>query len=96
MPRHEGPCHGCVPGCGRDEHHGELGRRHPDLASGRREGDAADDVTGEGGSGDIDGMEKDAYRVFIGRDARMMDTLYRINPKGAAGFIARQMKDLLR
>ena len=43
----------------------------------------------------LDGMEKDVYRVFIGRDARMMDALYRINPKGAAGFIARQMKDLL-
>ena len=43
----------------------------------------------------LDGVEKDAYRVFIGNDARMMDALYRINPKGAAGFIARQMKDLL-
>jgi hypothetical protein len=41
-------------------------------------------------------MEKNAYRVLIGRDAKLMDVLYRINPKGAAGFIARQMKDLLK
>lgn len=44
----------------------------------------------------LDGMEKNAYRVFVGRDARMMDALYRINPSGAASFIARQMKDLLK
>jgi short-subunit dehydrogenase len=44
----------------------------------------------------LDGMEKDAYRVLIGRDARMMDLLYRIYPKGATSMIARQMKDLLR
>jgi hypothetical protein len=40
-------------------------------------------------------MERNAYRVLVGRDARMMDLLYRINPSGAAAFIARQMKDLL-
>jgi short-subunit dehydrogenase len=44
----------------------------------------------------VDGMERDAYRVLVGRDARMMDLLYRINPKGATSFITRQMKDLLR
>jgi short-subunit dehydrogenase len=43
----------------------------------------------------LDGMEKNAYRVMVGNDARMMDALYRINPSGAAAFIARQMKDLL-
>jgi len=43
----------------------------------------------------LDGMEKNAYRVLIGRDAKLMDLLYRVNPKGAAGFIARQMKSLL-
>lgn len=48
---------------------------------------AADDI--------VDGMERNAYRVLVGRDAKLMDLLYRINPKGAAGFIARQMKDLL-
>jgi short-subunit dehydrogenase len=43
----------------------------------------------------LDGMEKNAYRVLIGRDAKMMDALYRINPRGAAAMIARQMKSLI-
>jgi NAD(P)-dependent dehydrogenase (short-subunit alcohol dehydrogenase family) len=43
----------------------------------------------------LDGMEKDAYRVLIGRDARMMDLLYRLAPRRAAGLVARQMQDLL-
>lgn len=41
-------------------------------------------------------MEKNAYRVLIGRDAKMMDLIYRLNPKRAATMIASQMKDLLR
>jgi short-subunit dehydrogenase len=43
----------------------------------------------------LDGMEKDAYRVMVGSDAKLMDRLYRLSPRRAAGFIARQMKDLL-
>lgn len=43
----------------------------------------------------LDGMARNAYRVLIGQDARMMDLLYRVNPSGAAGFIARQMRGLL-
>lgn len=43
----------------------------------------------------LDGMEKDAYRVMVGSDAKLMDRLYRLDPRRAAGFIARQMKDLL-
>lgn len=43
----------------------------------------------------LDGMAKNAYRVVIGRDAKMMDLFYRVNPSGAAGLIARQMKSLL-
>jgi len=43
----------------------------------------------------LDGMERRAYRVVIGRDAKMMDLLYRVNPSGAAAFIARQMKGLI-
>jgi NAD(P)-dependent dehydrogenase (short-subunit alcohol dehydrogenase family) len=43
----------------------------------------------------LDGMERDAYRVLVGGDAKLMDRLYRLNPRRAAGFIARQMKDLL-
>ena len=44
----------------------------------------------------LDGMEKNACRVLIGRDAKMMDVLYRVNPRGAASFIARQMQGPLR
>jgi short-subunit dehydrogenase len=43
----------------------------------------------------LDGMERNAYRVLIGRDAKLMDLFYRVNPKGAAALIARQMKGLL-
>jgi NAD(P)-dependent dehydrogenase (short-subunit alcohol dehydrogenase family) len=43
----------------------------------------------------VDGMERNAYRVLVGRDAKLMDLLYRINPSGAASFIGRQMKGLL-
>jgi hypothetical protein len=43
----------------------------------------------------LDGMEKNAYRVMVGGDAKLMDLLYRVNPSGAAAFIARQMKGLL-
>jgi NAD(P)-dependent dehydrogenase (short-subunit alcohol dehydrogenase family) len=43
----------------------------------------------------IDGMERNRFRVLVGRDAKLMDALYRIAPGWAAGFIARQMRDLL-
>ena len=43
----------------------------------------------------LDGMEKDAYRVMVGSDAKLMDRLYRLSPRRAAGFIAKQMRDLL-
>lgn len=43
----------------------------------------------------LDGMEKNAYRVMVGSDAKLMDRLYRLDPRRAAGFIARQMKGLL-
>jgi short-subunit dehydrogenase len=44
----------------------------------------------------LDGMEKNAYRVLIGRDAKSMDILYRVTPRRSASFIAGKMKDLLR
>jgi hypothetical protein len=44
----------------------------------------------------LDGMEKNAYRVMVGSDAKLMDRLYRLSPKRAAGFIQRQMRDLLK
>lgn len=43
----------------------------------------------------LDGMEKNAYRVLVGNDAKFMDTIYRLHPRRAAGFIAKQMKALL-
>lgn len=43
----------------------------------------------------IDAVEKDSYRVRVGRDARLMDYLYRLSPKFAANFIYKQMRSLL-
>ncbi len=43
----------------------------------------------------LDGMEKDVYRVMVGGDAKLMDRLYRLSPRHAAAFIARQMRSLL-
>jgi NADP-dependent 3-hydroxy acid dehydrogenase YdfG len=43
----------------------------------------------------LDGMEKDAFRVMVGGDATFMDRIYRLDPRRAAGFIAKQMKSLL-
>ena len=43
----------------------------------------------------LDGMERDAYRILVGRDASLMDLLYRVAPRRAAGFIASQMGNLL-
>ena len=43
----------------------------------------------------IDGMEKNRYRVVMGKDAKMLDLLYRLNPAYAAGFVAKKMGALL-
>lgn len=43
----------------------------------------------------IDGIEKDKYRVLVGKDARIMDFLYRLNPKSAAAMITKQMSKIL-
>lgn len=43
----------------------------------------------------IDGMEHDKPRIFTGKDSRMMDKLYRLNPVYATKLIAKQMKSLL-
>ncbi len=43
----------------------------------------------------IDGIEKNAYRVMAGNDAKFMDFITRLAPKGAAKFIYEQMKSLL-
>jgi short-subunit dehydrogenase len=43
----------------------------------------------------IDGMEKDRYRVLVGKDSSFMDFIYRLNPKRAANFINKKMQGLL-
>ncbi|MBI3717958.1 MAG: SDR family NAD(P)-dependent oxidoreductase [Sphingobacteriales bacterium] len=43
----------------------------------------------------IDGMEKNLYRIIVGRDALFMDLFCRLNPKGAASMISKKMKYLL-
>jgi NAD(P)-dependent dehydrogenase (short-subunit alcohol dehydrogenase family) len=43
----------------------------------------------------VEAVEQDRYSVLVGSDARFMDFIYRLNPKGAAGFIYKQMKSLL-
>jgi hypothetical protein len=40
-------------------------------------------------------IERDAYRVLIGRDAKVMDKLYRLNPRRAARLVAGKMRSLL-
>jgi short-subunit dehydrogenase len=43
----------------------------------------------------IDGMEHDKFQIYIGRDASMMNILYRINPRWATNFMFKQMEALL-
>ena len=43
----------------------------------------------------LNALEKDDYRVLVGRDAWMMDLATRFSPKGAASLVYRQMKELL-
>ena len=43
----------------------------------------------------IDGIERDRYSIFVGRDAAFMDLIYRLSPKRAANYIFRQMQSLL-
>lgn len=41
------------------------------------------------------GIEKNKPQIFTGKDSKMMNMLYRINPTFATKFIAKQMRDLL-
>jgi len=43
----------------------------------------------------VRGIERDAFHVFVGRDAAIMDALYRLNPAFAARTIAKRMGELL-
>ena len=40
----------------------------------------------------ITAIEKNRYRVTVGKDAAMLDLMYRLYPKGATNFISRMMK----
>ncbi|MFP4323193.1 MAG: hypothetical protein ACLFTK_12130 [Anaerolineales bacterium] len=42
----------------------------------------------------IKGIERDAFQVYVGRDANMMNMLYRLSPKRATRFMYNQMKAL--
>jgi short-subunit dehydrogenase len=44
----------------------------------------------------IKGMENNLYHIFVGKDAKWMDVLYRLNPALAANMIQRKMRDLLK
>lgn len=43
----------------------------------------------------ISGMEKDKFRITVGKDAGFLDKLYRLAPKYAANFIRKKMGSLL-
>jgi len=43
----------------------------------------------------IGAMEKGAYRVVVGKDARSLDMLSRVSPRKATETIAGKMKSLL-
>lgn len=43
----------------------------------------------------VDGIEKDKFQIFVGKDCNFMNSLYRFNPLFATNFIAKQMKSLL-
>lgn len=43
----------------------------------------------------ITAMERDQFQAYVGRDAKMMNLLYRMNPRRATRFMFNQMKGLL-
>jgi len=40
----------------------------------------------------VSGMENNKYRVFVGKDSKMLDIMNRINPEKAANIIADKLK----
>lgn len=42
----------------------------------------------------IDAIEKNKYRVMVGKDARMLDILYRLNPQKAVNLIVKKMGNM--
>lgn len=43
----------------------------------------------------IRGIERDQFQVYVGNDAKMMNWLYRLNPRRATRFMYNRMKQLL-
>lgn len=43
----------------------------------------------------VNGIENNEYQIFVGKDSRMMNILYRLAPKFANNLISKQMKSLL-
>lgn len=43
----------------------------------------------------IAGMQKNKYRIFVGKDSKLLDLMYRWNPTFATRMVSKQMKDLL-
>ncbi|MDD5039580.1 MAG: SDR family NAD(P)-dependent oxidoreductase [Patescibacteria group bacterium] len=43
----------------------------------------------------LDGMEKNKFQIFVGRDSKMMNFLYRLSPVYATNLIAKKMRSLL-
>jgi len=43
----------------------------------------------------IEGMEKNKLQIFLGKDSKLMNFLYRLNPVFATNLIAQKMKSLL-
>lgn len=44
----------------------------------------------------VEGMKRDQYRILVGKDAKFLDFIYRLNPKFAAKFISSKMKERLK
>jgi short-subunit dehydrogenase len=44
----------------------------------------------------VEAVQKSSYRVFIGSDSKLMDFMFRLNPKSAAEMINKQMASLLK
>lgn len=44
----------------------------------------------------LSAIEENQFRVVVGKDAKFLDWLYRVNPRYATHFIQKKMKTLLR
>lgn len=44
----------------------------------------------------LEGIAKEKFRIMVGKDAKIMDFLYRLNPKRAVNMITNKMKDLIK